>query len=106
MGKSSFTVASAVLFTASAALAAPVTDWHTFKATPATVINSGQGTDDPVFGNTTTTSSGSRFIGYFAPQALVTVGDKITLTYTVSFNDAAGMVTNSGDNWRFALYDR
>jgi hypothetical protein len=35
----------------------------------------------------------------------VNTGDKLSLTYTVSFNDATGMATNSGDNWRFALYD-
>jgi hypothetical protein len=85
--------------------ATEVTTWRTFKATTATVIDSGQGTNDPVIGNMTTTASATRIIGYFTPQSLVNEGDKISLTYTVSFNDAAGMNASSGDNWRYAIYD-
>ncbi len=98
--------ALAIVIAASAAgvQAAPITLWRTFKATPATVVDSGQGTSSPVFGNTTTTAAGSRLIGYFTPQTLVNVGDKISLTYTVSFNDAVG-VANGGDNFRYALFD-
>ena len=99
-------VAAAAMLSAGAeALADPVADWHTLKATPATVVESGQGTNDPVIGNLTTTSSASRIIGYFTPKSLTTVGDRITLSYTVSFNDATGMA-DGADNWRFALFDR
>lgn len=84
--------------------AAPIQLWRTFKASPATTIASGQGTSSPVVGTTGTTSSAARIIGYFTPQTLVNPGDKISLTFTVSFNDAAGM-TNGGDNFRFALFD-
>jgi hypothetical protein len=105
MRKSSFVLASTVLIAASSAMAAPVTTWRTFRNSTGTVVDSGQGTNDPVIGNTTTTSSAARIIGYFSPQTLVNVGDKITLAYTVSFNDAVGLTSNSGDNWRFALYD-
>ncbi len=89
---------------AGGARAAPVTAWRTFRATTATVVDSGQGTNAPVFGNTTTTAASSRFIGYFAPQTLARVGDRISLTYEVSFNDAVGVV-NGGDNFRYALFD-
>jgi hypothetical protein len=85
--------------------ATEVTTWRTFKASPTTVIDSGQGTNDPVIGNTTITAAATRIIGYFTPMTLTNEGDKISLTYTVSFNDAVGMSTNSGDNWRYALYD-
>ena len=92
----------------SVAHAVEVTTWRTFRGTDstATVVDSGQGTNDPVFGNTTTTSQASRIIGYFDPLTLVDVGDEISLTYTVSFNDAnaTGMNTSSGDNWRYALF--
>jgi hypothetical protein len=83
---------------------APITTWRTFKASPATVVDSGQGTSSPVFGNTTTTSAASRLIGYFPAQTLVNVGDKISLTFAVGFNDATG-VQNGGDNFRYALFD-
>lgn len=96
---------SALLALAPPAAATPVTTWRTFKASPSTVVDSGQGTNDPVIGNTTTTSTATRIIGYFTPQTLVNVGDKISLTFLVGFNDAAG-VTNSGDNFRYALFDR
>lgn len=84
--------------------AAPVQLWRTFKASPATTIASGQGTSSPVIGTTGTSSSAARIIGYFTPQTLVNPGDKISLTFSLSFNDLAGM-TNGGDNFRFALFD-
>lgn len=44
-------------------------------------------------------------VGYLdSPLSLLTVGDRISLTYTISFNDAVGM-TSGNDNFRFALYD-
>src|SRR3712207_3788766 len=96
--------AAGLLSGGAAALADPVAQWHTLKAAPATVVDSGQGTNDPVIGNLTTTSTASRIIGYFTPKTLTNVGDRITLTYSVSFNDAAGMA-DGADNWRFALFD-
>src|SRR5688500_4840796 len=74
----------------SVAFAVPVTTWRTFRGTDSTptVIESGQGTNDPVIGNTTTTAASTRIIGYFEPITLVNEGDSISLTYTVSFNDA------------------
>jgi hypothetical protein len=92
------------LWLAPTAAAAPVNAWRTFKASPVTVVDSGQGTNDPVIGSTTTTSSAARIIGYFTPQTLANVGDKITATFTVSFNDATG-VAQGGDNFRYALFD-
>jgi len=84
--------------------AAPVLDWHTFKATTATTL-SGQGTDDPVIGSLATTADASFVLGYLSsPVSLVNVGDQITLTFSVAFNDATGMA-NAGDNFRFALFD-
>jgi hypothetical protein len=87
--------------------AASVTDWHTFKASPATVL-SGQGTDDPIMGSTATTSASAFLIGYLSsPLSLVNIGDKITLTFDISFNDAVGMAptTGNGDQFRFGLFD-
>lgn len=84
--------------------AAPVSIWRTFKASPATTIDAGQGTGSPVIGTTSASSAASRIIGYFTPQTLVNAGDRISLTFTVSFNDAIGM-TNGGDNFRYALFD-
>lgn len=84
--------------------AAPVTDWHTFRATTATTL-SGQGTNAPVVGSLTESANSSFVIGYLAaPLTLLNIGDQITLTFNVSFNDAAGML-NAGDNFRFALFD-
>lgn len=85
--------------------AAPVSVWRTFKSSPATTI-AGQGTSSPVIGATGPSGSAatSRIIGYFTPQTLASVGDKISLTFTVSFNDATGM-SNGGDNFRYALFD-
>ncbi len=85
--------------------AQPVTDWHTFKATPATTL-SGQGTSSPVFGTTTDTASQVVLIGYLgSPLSLLNVGDKITFTFNVSFNDAAGMAATTPDQFRFALFE-
>src|SRR5687767_11378082 len=97
--------AAAFLSGGAAAFADPVAQWHTLKAAPATVVDSGQGTNGPVIGNLVTTSSASRIIGYFTPRTLTNVGDRITLSYTVSFNDGTGMA-DGADNWRFALFDR
>src|SRR5687767_14952457 len=93
----------AAVFTGSGAWAAtPVQDWHTLKPAPATVIT-GETTTSPTVGDTTTTSSAARIVGYF-PALSLALGDQITLTYTVSFNDAVGM-SQAADNWRFALLD-
>jgi hypothetical protein len=82
-----------------------VTNWHTFRATTATTL-SGQGTSSPVFGSTTETSATGFLVGYMdSPLSLVNVGDKITFSFQVSFNDAAGMPTGAGDQFRFGLYD-
>lgn len=82
----------------------PVTDWHTFRATTATVL-SGQGTDDPVVGSVATTSTNAFVIGYFPALPLNNVGDKIIFTFGVSFNDGAGVATTTPDQFRFALYN-
>ena len=87
-----------------AAHATPVLDWHTFRATTATPL-SGQGTDDPVVGSFAATADASFALGYLSsPVSLLNVGDQITLTFSVTFNDLTGM-TNAGDNFRFALFD-
>ncbi|MEO5802339.1 MAG: hypothetical protein ABIR24_02330 [Verrucomicrobiota bacterium] len=85
------------------AQAAPVTNWHTFKATTATTL-SGQGTSSPVFGSTNVTSSGAFFVGYFDAVSLTNLGDRIIFSYQVSFTDAANIV-DAQDNFRFALFD-
>jgi hypothetical protein len=101
-------VAAALFLSASSAIAAPVTDWHTFRAAPATTL-AGQGTANPVMGTadgTTTVSSSNGFlVGYFNPISLVNVGDSITLSFNVRFNDDAGVTNGAGDNFRFALFD-
>jgi hypothetical protein len=89
-----------------AAQAAPVTDWRTYRGTAATTL-SGQGTDDPIVGDLLGSTANSSFvIGYLSTPAVLgpNVGDKVELTFMVSFNDAAGMA-NAGDNFRFALFD-
>jgi hypothetical protein len=89
---------------ASAVHAALVTDWHTFKATTATTL-SGQGTDSPVVGSLTTTADSSFVIGYLStPVTLTNVGDQITFSFNVKFNDTTA-IANAGDNFRFALFD-
>ncbi len=93
----------ACLFTPDA-LGSAVTNWHTFKNT-ATVL-SGQGTDGPVMGSTANSSSTGFLIGYMdSPLSLNAVGDRISLTFNMSFNDAAGMASSANDNLRFALFD-
>src|SRR5215213_9897436 len=68
-----------------AAVAAPVVDWHTFKATTATTL-SGQGTDHPTVGSLTTTADASFVIGYLStPITLTNPGEQITFTFNVSF---------------------
>jgi hypothetical protein len=101
----SYIVATACLVTASATFAAPITDWHTLRATTATTLSGTENSDDPDMGTTATSSSGARLIGYFSPQTLTNVGESITLTFSVRFNDAVGM-GSANDNFRFALYDR
>jgi hypothetical protein len=96
---------AASLGTASLAHAAPVTDWHTFRATTATTI-SGETTEDPIVGTTAATATNAVVLGYFTPaRSLTTVGDKLTLTFTVGFNDASGVVATTPDQFRFALFD-
>jgi hypothetical protein len=82
---------------------ASVTDWHTYKNTATTL--SGQSTDAPIMGSTANSSSTGFLVGYLSnPLSLVNVGDRISLTYNISFNDATGMASGN-DNFRFALYD-
>jgi len=82
-----------------------VTNWHTFKASPATVLT-GQATDDPIMGSTATTSASAFLIGYLdTPLSLVNVGDKITLSFDFTMNDATGTPTGAGDQFRFGLFD-
>ena len=95
-----------VVLMSTAVQAAPVTDWHTFKGTPATIL-AGQGTDDPVVGGLGAgeTADASFVIGYLGtPVSLINVGDQITFTFGVSFNDTTD-ISNAGDNFRFALFD-
>ena len=103
----SFTSLSRIAFIAcllSAGLKAePVTNWHTFKAAPATAV-SGQGTSSPVFGRTNLTAREGFLIGYFDALSLTNLGDRITFSFQVSFTDAAG-IANAQDNFRFALFD-
>lgn len=85
--------------------AASVTNWRTYKANTATVL-SGQGTDDPVVGDSANPASAAFVIGYLDSPAVLgdDVGDTVTLSFSVSFGDADGM-NNAGDNFRFALFD-
>jgi len=84
--------------------AVQVLDFHTFRAAPATTIL-GQDTNAPVVGSLTETANSSFVIGYLAtPLSLVNVGDQISLTFDVTFNDGTG-IANVGDNFRFALFD-
>src|SRR5687768_6534319 len=86
--------------------AAPVTDWRTYRNSAATPL-AGQGTDDPIVGDLLgNTADASFLIGYLGTPAVVgpNAGDKVELTFTVSFNDLTG-IGNAGDNFRFALFD-
>jgi hypothetical protein len=86
------------------ALGTVVSDWHTFRAAPATTL-SGQGTNNPTVGSLSETANASFVLGYLpTPFALINPGDFVQFTFNVSFNDAVGM-TNAGDNFRFALFD-
>src|SRR5688500_18504876 len=100
-----FSVSLTGCFLAAAHLSAqPVTDWHTFKAAPATVL-SGQGTSSPIMGDLSATASAAFLVGYLnSPLSLVNVGDQITLSFGESFNDATNMAS-ANDNFRFALID-
>jgi hypothetical protein len=94
-----------VAATCISAQAESVTNWHTFKASPATTL-SGQGTSSPVMGSAATTSSTGFLMGYMdTPLSLANVGDKISFTYSLRFNDATGMAAAGNDNFRFALFD-
>lgn len=100
------TAALATATFSAATQAAPVTDWRTYKATTATTL-AGQGTNDPIVGDLLgNTATPSFVIGYLASPAVLgaNVGDKVTFTFGVAFNDATGM-SNNGDNFRFALFD-
>jgi hypothetical protein len=86
--------------------AATVTDWRTYRGTAATTL-AGQGTGSPTVGNLTgQTASTAVVLGYLdTPAVLGTdVGDTVTLSFNVKFNDLTGM-SNSGDQFRFALFD-
>src|SRR6185295_9763558 len=80
-----------------------VTNWHTFKASPATTL-AGQGTGSPTFGSGAATASAGFLVGYFQALSLTNVGDRISFTYQCSFTDAGGMAS-AGDNFRYALFD-
>lgn len=97
-------VVGAALAPAAAAEAAPVTDFFTLKASPATTLSGTGNTDDPVLGTGATTADAARMIGYFPDITLANTGDFITLSYGMSFT--AGTIANASDNWRYALYDR
>lgn len=56
-------------------------------------------------GTTTVTSTNGFLVGYFDPISLANGGDRITLSFNVSFNDDAGVTNGAGDNFRFALFD-
>jgi hypothetical protein len=90
---------------AAACLAAPITDFRTYKASPATTL-AGQGTDDPIVGDLATTADASFVIGYLSTPAVLgsNAGDAIIFTFGVSFNDTTG-IANAGDNFRFAIFD-
>lgn len=83
----------------------PVTDWRTYKATTATTL-AGQGTNDPTFGAIGTSAEASFALGYLTTPAVLgtNVGDFVTLSFGVTFNDAEGL-QGVGDNFRFALFD-
>src|SRR5678816_2269195 len=83
--------------------AGPITNWHTFRDAPITTLGN-QGTSNPVFGSAATPSTTAFLIGYFDALSLTNPGDRITLTYQISFTDAGGM-SSSDDQFRFALYD-
>lgn len=93
-----------------AANAAPVTDFRTYRSGTANGTApalAGQGTNDPVIGDLSgNPASAGILLGYLATPATLgaTVGDKITFSFEVHFNDATGL-TPSGDNFRFALFD-
>jgi hypothetical protein len=96
--------------------AAPVTDFRTYNGSGPPIA--GQGTNDPVIGtlNAGESADPSFVIGYLAAPVTLgaNVGDKITFSFGVQFNDTntvdppgadpAGM-SNQGDNFRWALFD-
>lgn len=91
---------------ATSASGALVTDFRTYKASPATSL-AGQGTGSPVVGDLSGNTAAAAFvIGYLDAPAVLGphVGDTVTLTFGVSFDDATGM-SNAGDNFRWALFD-
>jgi hypothetical protein len=90
---------------ATAGHAVSVTDYRTYRASPATTLT-GQGTDDPVVGDLSNTANSSFVIGYLPASVVLgaNTGDSVTFSFGVSFNDATG-ISNSGDNFRFAIFD-
>jgi hypothetical protein len=99
-------VVATALASAAQAVTVPVTDNRTYRATTAAPLV-GQGTDDPIVGAIGTPANSSDLIGYLpTPITLSNVGDRVTLSFGVHFNDA-GMtgMANAGDNFRFALFD-
>ena len=100
----SLVAASAIGIATSLTQAAPVTDYRTYNAGPPIA---GQGTNDPVIGDLVGgTADPSFVIGYLSTPATLgaNVGDKITFSFTVHFNDTTGM-SPPGDNFRWALFD-
>jgi hypothetical protein len=87
--------------------AAMITNWRTYKASPATTL-AGQGTDDPIVGSVSPsiTASQAFVIGHLSTPAVLgpNTGDTVTLHFGVRFNDAVGMA-QAGDNFRFALFN-
>jgi hypothetical protein len=98
------TLVAGLLTTAAQAVA--VVDFFSMRGTTATTLSGTGNTDDPSLGTTTETADAARMIGYFPEQTLVNIGDKITLSFSVSFVAADGTMSNGTDNFRFALFDR
>jgi hypothetical protein len=85
--------------------AGPINNFFSLRGAGATTLSGTGNTDDPVLGTPATTADSARMMGYFPEQTLTNVGDKITLSFSVSFADGTAAMGNGTDNFRFALYD-
>lgn len=109
-GRSAAMVALLAGWLSSAVQADPVTDFRTYRSGTSNGTApslTGQGTNDPIVGDLTgNPMSAGILLGYLTNPAVLgaNVGDKITFSFTVRFNDATGL-TVSGDNFRYALFD-
>jgi hypothetical protein len=89
--------------------ATAVTDFRTYRSGTANGTApalSGSG-NDPVVGDLAgNPTSPGIVLGYLSTPAVLgaNAGDKVTMSFTVHFNDAVGL-TPSGDNFRWALFD-